>query len=186
MSRKSVMEGDSAPLEELVADVVFRPQEEHRRLKSRFLAKIADNPLIDVETVSLDEVRRIVGGTQISKFWNQPGFREWFLNTGEYQERLETLFSLALDAAQDILLNQDPKGQSARAAMVKTMAELAGKLRPPKEKTPDMSEAMKKLVAGMDMAQLSVFLEKNGQTLSLEASKGQSSLPPEITVDKSN
>lgn len=182
----------STPLEDLVEEVVFRPLEEHRRLKSRFLSRIADNPLVDSSTLSLADVQRILGTNTVSKYWNLPGFQEWFLNTGEYQERLEGLFSLALDAAQDILLNQDPKAQSSRAAMVRTMAELAGKMRP-KDNGSAAGAAMAKLIASMDQAQLSMFLSKSGMNLQLEMGRGPGQLEmgkgePEkaipISVDK--
>jgi hypothetical protein len=179
------MDGGMASLEALVEEIVFRPSEEHRRLKSRFLARIADNPLIEPSEASLSDVQRILGSTTVGKHWNQPGFREWFLNTGEYQERMEELFSLALDAARDILLSQDPKSQGARASMIKTMAELAGKLKPrqPQLDSGASSATMAKLVASMDQAQLSVFLNKNGQSVQLDASKGMNATPTEVPSD---
>ena len=90
---------------------------------------------------------------------------------------------MALDAAEDILLNQDPKAQASRAAMVKTMAELAGKLKP-KGKEMSAADEMRKIIAGMDMAQLSILLGKNGNTMQLNASKSpEKAIPAEIIVD---
>lgn len=183
MSRKSVMDSDGAPLGDLVEEVVFRPLEEHRRLKSKFLARIADNPMVDTSTVTLADAQRILGTNTVGKYWNLPGFQEWFLNTGEYQERLEGLFALALDAAQDILMNQDPKAQSSRAAMVRTMAELAGKMRP-KDTGSAAAAAMARMIGSMDQAQLSVFLSKSGVNFQLDAGSNADAIPAQIVVDK--
>tara|TARA_R110000868_G_scaffold272607_2_gene531840 strand:- start:405 stop:962 length:558 start_codon:yes stop_codon:yes gene_type:complete len=183
MSRKSVMDSNGTPLEDLVEEVVFRPLEEHRKLKSRFLSRIADNPLVDSSSISLAEVQRILGTATVGKYWNLPGFQEWFLNTGEYQERLESLFALALDAAQDILMNQDPKAQSSRAAMVRTMAELAGKMRP-KDTGSSAAAAMARMIGMMDQAQLSAFLSKSGVDLLGEAAANRDAIPAQIIIDK--
>jgi hypothetical protein len=179
MSRKSLMDTEST-IEALVEDVVFRPTEEHRKLKSRFLSRIADNPLVDASEMGLHDIQAIIGTSSLGKHWNAPGFRDWFLNVGEYQERMEELFSLALDAARDILVSQDPKSQGARASMVKTMAELAGKMKPKKDEGAAAAVAAR-LIASMDQAQLSMYLSKNGVNMQLTGGTPPS---PAIVLDK--
>jgi len=125
---------------------------------------------IDKSTLNPEIIRQYAPGAPIQKWWPVQGFREWFLNVDEQRQKLEYLFDLALDAARDIITNDDPKTQSARVQMIKSVAELANKL--PQRNLPQ-SGGMSKIIEGMDKAELALLLEKNGVKLDLKASKSK-------------
>jgi 2-oxo-4-hydroxy-4-carboxy--5-ureidoimidazoline (OHCU) decarboxylase len=70
----------------------------------------------------------LTASAALAAWWVKPGFKDWFLSTSVTEERVDFLLHLALSAAEAILTNDDPRGQSARVAMIKTVAEMAGKL----------------------------------------------------------
>lgn len=171
----------ASELESLACDVLYQPTDRERQLKASFWLKVAENPMLDASHISLDTVRHVLNKEIDSTVWARPGFKEWFCNKDEHRERLEYLFSLALDAAEQILMNQEPKAQSARVNMVKTIAELASKV-PGKGPGNTPTDKMLKAVNGMDKAQLELFLQREGVNMKLSASKDVHTGQPIITV----
>ena len=153
-----------------LSEFTFEPTDAQRRLKVRFWASMNDVPLNDKNEVNPDLIRKQTGTSPIVRWWADQGFREWFLNIDEQRQKLEYLFDLALDAARDIILNDDPKRQSARVQMIKSIAELANKL-PQRNVAP--KNGITQAIEGMDKAELAMFLEKNGVKLEINASKNQ-------------
>jgi|APGre2960657373_1045057.scaffolds.fasta_scaffold90968_2 hypothetical protein len=163
--RKSSTPGDV--LQAVVAEVIFHPTEAQRKLKATLLAKLADNPLTDLSSLSLAEVQDITGSAVVQKWWSVPGFSDWLLDKNENRAKLEYLFSLALEAAEQVLMNTDPKAQSSRVAMIKTLAELAGKM--PKAQTAAKQGANTiEAIASMDRTQLIEFLASRGLSATTE------------------
>lgn len=111
------------------AEVPFHPTEAQSRIRAKFWARVADNPLLDVQSISLAQAQQLTQSAALATWWNKSGFREWFLSATVVDERLDYLLHLALASAEDILLNTDPKAQSARVQMVKIVAEMAGRLK---------------------------------------------------------
>lgn len=146
-------------LQAATSELVFIPTPSQRQVKARLITKLVDNPLLDAASLTLSEAEQITNSAQLKDWWGRPGFKEWFLDQNEYRQRLEYLFSLALDAAEEILLSTDPRSQSARVSMVKLLAELANKV--PRETIKYADDAISK----MDKAQIEAFLEKNGVSL---------------------
>ena len=144
-----------------VPELIFIPTPSQRQVKARLITKLTDNPLTDLASITLAEAQQLTGSSQLKDWWGRPGFKEWFLDQNEYRQRLEYLFSLALDAAEEILLSTDPKAQGARVAMIKLLAELSNKV--PKESAAKYRDES---IAKMDRAELEAFLEKNGITVS--------------------
>lgn len=156
----------------LSEEVLHQPTDKEKRLKASFWKRIANQPLFDIQNLSYEQVRSIIGTDALKASWSQPGFKAWFCNREEYRERLEYLFELAMDAAEDILKNVDPKAQSARVNMVKTISELAGKLQKGNA-TQNATALINGTIGQMDKAQLELYLQKNGVNLHLSAQKNE-------------
>lgn len=169
--RKSSLPDElKAPLERLSEELIYQPTDQDKRLKAQFWLKAADNPFITPDSITIDDVRNILNREISGSTWARPGFKEWFVNKDESRQRLEYLFNLALDAAEQIIMNTDPKAQSARVNMIKVIADLGGKN--PRIAGPSAGQsAIAGAIAGMDKAQLDLFLQKNGVNLKLSASK---------------
>jgi hypothetical protein len=159
-------------LEAAVADLLFKPTPRERNWKARLWVRLADNPMLDASMVTADDAVDLCGSTDVRRQWSKPGFREWLLNQDEHRERLEYLFGLALDAAEDILLNTDPKAQSARVNVIKVLSELAGKF----PRNQPAKSGLERAIEGMDRAALGLYLEKQGVGMTVQATK-QVTLP---------
>jgi hypothetical protein len=134
----------------------FSPSADQRKIKARFWTLMQSAPFgTRPEKMGPEEIIRKVRAPALANWWKVPGFKDWFLNHTEHQERLEYLFDLALNAAEDILCNTDPKAQSARVNMVKTIAELARKM-PTKQQT----VVLDREVANMSEDQLREFIAR--------------------------
>jgi len=136
--------------------LIFTPSTKQRKLKSRLWVRLNENPVTDLTNVGRDYVESIVGES-LKKWWSEPGFTDWLFNKMEQRERLEYLFELALDAAEEILTSDDPRSNSAKVAMVGKIAELAAK-------TPSKSDGEKfkdEFIQQMNRAQIEEFIKKN-------------------------
>jgi len=123
--RNTVSDADISKLEVIKDAVVFLPSPAQRRAKARFQAR-SEGMITRSANTSAQSVSSITGEPGVIKWWAVPGFREWFFNEQETKERLEYLFMLALDAAEEVLLNPEANA-SAKVNMIKVLAILAGK-----------------------------------------------------------
>lgn len=178
--RESSLKAAAGALDTLLEDALYDPTNDDRRLKGVFLTLANGNPLLDPATLTLQDAERLLGKRLLNR--EKPGFAAWFLNRDEGRQRLEYLFALALNAAEDILMNVDPKAQGARVSMVRTISELAGKM-PSKLAAPelDIKQAVKQ-IGTMDKVQLQAFIEKNGQRQAMQLS-GQNEVAGPIALD---
>lgn len=111
---------------ELLQDLTFLPGPEQRKVKSAFWTIQADSPMVP-GSVSLDSALIITSDNRLRKWWTIPGFSDWFANKEEFRQRIEYLAHLALDTAEDILL--DPKANAnARVSMAKLVIEAANRM----------------------------------------------------------
>lgn len=135
-------------------EVVFIPTPNQRAIKARFWKR--------VEHVSPKEITKAlavqVSGPGITRWWDSPGFREWFSNREEAAERLEYLYMLALDTAEELLLNPDAQA-SAKVNLIKILAQLAGK--EPQKEVKFADEAIGK----MSREQLEQYIRTNAPKL---------------------
>jgi hypothetical protein len=182
--RESSLKPAADQLDSLADQVLYSPTNEDRKLKAAFLALVDGNPLIDPSNLPMLEVERILHRKLPNK--DSPGYAAWFLNKDENRQRLEYLFQLALGAAEDIILNTDPKAQGARVNMVKVVSELASKF--PRQATgmaagPSNGGNIVTAIASMDKLQLKALLEKGGQSFEITATK---SSPNVIDVEPSD
>lgn len=144
-------------------DVAFHPTEAQSKVRAKFWARVADNPLLDVRNVSLAQAQQMTNSAALRGWWEKPGFKDWFLSATVVDERLDYLLHLALASAEDILLNTDPKAQSARVQMVKIVAEMAGRLKQgAQDPKAAAAEKKKKAIEAMGQEELVKFLQDQG------------------------
>jgi hypothetical protein len=161
-------DGDVTELAE-AAGIGFVPNRAQRALKARFWTLLANsfNPRNPHEMTNM-EIAKTVRDNRVLAWFGTPGFKDWFMNSTEHIERLEYLFDLALQAAEDVLLCDDPKAMSARVNMVRVIAELAKKM-PSRGQEQFQDEKISK----MSKAELEDFLAQQGV-------KVQSATPPKV------
>lgn len=141
-----------------LANVVFKPSDAQRQTKAKLRAALVDS-LKDPKSLTIADIVRLTGNSTVNNWNREPGFLAWITDAQEHQQKLEYLFDLALDACKDILLNTDPKAQSARINAIKLVSELLDKF--PKATKEDPNAAFSK----MDKKQLEEYLSSNGIVL---------------------
>jgi hypothetical protein len=108
-------------------DTIYKPTRRDRELKAAFWQAIVSDPFAHAgDFKDKASVEKYLGKTVYN--WNADGFHEWFFNKDEHKHKIEYLFGIALDAAEEILLNNDPKVQGARVQLIRALSELAGKV----------------------------------------------------------
>lgn len=140
---------------------LFKASKSQRAIKARFWTIISGsitgkNP----HKMTTMEIAQTVRDNRLMNWWAIPGFKDWFLNSTEHIERLEYLFSLALDAAEDVLLTDDPKAATAKVNMVKIIAELAKKM-PSKE----VNSFKDDKIAKMSKEEIEAYLAEQGVSI---------------------
>lgn len=144
--------GDIKSLEQIKDDLVFLPSPVHRRAKTKFWTRYMD---LDTGTkVNLAQALQLTGEPSLAKWWNLPGFQDWFLNKEEARERLEYLWYLGMDAIEDIFLDPDAN-HNAKVQALKIIANLAGKEPTRTEKYADES------IQKMDKDKLRAYIKKH-------------------------
>jgi len=149
-----------------VIDDTFLPNPKQRQSKSTFWAMYAENPLFSPDSISMEEAYRVTKIPSIKRWWNLPGFKDWFLNKDEYRQRLEYLAHLALDTAEEILLDRDTQA-SARVNMAKLIIEAANKMPNKYAKQQYLDETISK----MEPKQLEEYISRMTQSF-IEGPKG--------------
>jgi hypothetical protein len=148
-----------ANVSKLADSVIFSPTAMHRKWKIKFWSRFVPNPLTDVNNITIYDIDEIIRDSRISKYWGNQGFKDWFLNTDENREKLEYLFQVSLEVAEEILF--DPEANtSAKVNMVKVLAELANKF-PSKNATERFVDDE---INKMSESQLKAYLERRGVT----------------------
>lgn len=142
---------------EQMDDLLFQPSPMHQTLKAQFWARFEPSPLADEHGITLPLVQSLVNDSRLKRYWSMPGFREWFTNKDENRERLEYLWMVGLDTAEQLL--RDPLVQSGpKVNLIKLIAEVSGRLvrNAPVEKFSDAA------IDKMSETELRAFLEKKG------------------------
>jgi hypothetical protein len=141
----------------LQGELIYLPTPPQRKVKAAFWAVYNENPIMGVDKINLATVQQITGSAVVSKWWAKDGFKEWFLNKDETRQRLEYLFNLSLDTAEEILI--DPEANTnAKVQMIKLLAELTNKMPQKWKQEKFLDENIQK----MDKRQLEGFLKKHG------------------------
>lgn len=166
---KSLEKGFIRAVNEVADDLVFLPSPEQRRVKSAFWASVADNPMLDPAggTITVSQATRITGEGRLSRWWKLPGFEQWFLNKDEFRQRVEYLANLALDVAEEILLDRSAH-PSARVNMTKLIVEVANKI-PSRAAQKDENRYLDAQIAKMSRDELAEFIDKNTKFLGISS-----------------
>jgi hypothetical protein len=143
-------------LASVVDDLVFLPKSEQRQVKSAFWAVVADNPIHDPETITLEDMMKVTGDTRLRRWIKEPGFREWFLNKEEFRQRLEYLAHLTLDRLEKIL-SDDEGHASAQVQAAKLIIEAANRMPQKWVKETYLDDRIQK----MGKAELEQFIRRN-------------------------
>lgn len=112
---------------QVIESVVFTPSPIQRKAKAAFWYKWNEHPFGDPADITAHTASDYAGYSQVREWWADSRFKEWFLNRDEFRQRVEYLANLALDTAEEILLDPDASA-GARVSMVKLAAELASKM----------------------------------------------------------
>jgi hypothetical protein len=144
---------------EIPASVLFVPTDAMKRAKSKLRIALTDS-LMEPSSLTPARAAELTENSSIIQWNKQPGFFQWLTDAGEQRTRIEYLFELALDAAEQLLKNTDPKAQGARLNAIKVVGELASKF--PRQK--DEAGSQKQLEQ-MDRKQLEQFLQAQGVVL---------------------
>lgn len=141
----------------LIADT-FRPTDSQRKAKAALLAFLADpeTMLFDLKSLSVDRAISLTGIPALRTWWNQPGFRAWFINKEESRQKIKYLTDKALEAAVQILDDPDPRASSAKVNILKTL--LAYEAQEQTQKTHTKFD-------NMDINQLRGFLKQNAHLI---------------------
>lgn len=150
----------SEKIVELSETVIFTPTPAQKKLKAKFWARYIPSPLSDPKQLTLSEAVQVTEDNKLSKLWAQPGFQSWFANRDENRERLEYLFTLALDTAEDLLLSETTQA-SAKVNMIKVLAELANKFPNKFQQEKFVDDEINR----MSELQLKAWLERRGVSL---------------------
>lgn len=118
----------SNPIEIVVAELVYNPSEEQRKLKSAFWLRFNDAPYCDPRSITLAVAQKLVPDKRLDRWWSINGFREWFSNAEEWRERAENLAHLALNAIEQVLRSDDPKAVNAKVNAAKLVLEATSKM----------------------------------------------------------
>jgi hypothetical protein len=139
----------------LASEVLFKPTKPQQRIKARFWSRFESGPFSSSpSSITAADVSKLTGSTSISRWWGKPGFREWFLNKSENEERLQGMFETSLDSLEEILMNPEAR-PSEKISAAKLIAELSGKLNK-KSETKFADEA----INNMSEKQLKDFLAR--------------------------
>ena len=143
-------------LAKLSATALFSPTDAMAKVKARFWTKFQPGPLVGVENVSLSVVAQVTKSAALNRWWDDEGFRDWFLNRDEERERIKYLFNKGLDTIEHILDNPEANA-NAKANLIKMLAEMNGYLgKKPVEKFADTE------INAMSEQQLMGYLERKG------------------------
>lgn len=146
-------------IEVLVSDLTYIPNMEQRKVKETFWVRHNENPLCDAQNATQIDVLRVVGDPRLSRWWTQPGFKEWFRNQEEFRERAALLAHMALDAIQSILVNEDAQ-PGARINAAKLALEVSRKM--PKQTEGTFLDST---ISKMDKKQLEAYVSSKMRVL---------------------
>jgi hypothetical protein len=139
--------------------LTFKPTKGQRMLKTKFWNIVNTSFALEKtpSQMSNEEIGHIVESTSFVKYCQEPGFKDWFMNTNNMQQKLEYLFDLALDSVEEVLLSTDVKLGTAKVQILRVLAELGRKM-PSKTEDKFADDDINRMSA----SELKKFLEKNG------------------------
>lgn len=145
--------------------LTFNPTKSQRMLKAKFWNYVSTNFTLNKKPSEMtnEDIGRIVESSSFANYCAEPGFKDWFMNRHTAQQKLEYLFDLSMDAAEQVLLSDDPKTATAKVQLFRVIAELGRKM-PSKSEEKFADEDINR----MSPEELRSFLEKNGISVKQE------------------
>lgn len=133
-------------------DWEFIPSSPMREAKARFLVKLRKAAVFR-ETWTLSDLEQFTNDGRIRKWWPIKGFKDWFLDTEEFEAAAEIAAMEALAACREVMA--DPASQS-RIAAAKLAFEIAKKM--PKHQTASKGDETNVKRLSADPKRLKEFL----------------------------
>lgn len=138
------------------------PTATQREVKARFWARVAENPLIDPATLSVERIVEISGCRALARWFIDPSVEAWFRNKDSARHRIEAGVEVAVRRLVEILEDTDigPKGRVTAAAQVnaaKLLLEYAG-YAPPSRREVVFHD---KEIHNMDEKKLRAYIDSN-------------------------
>jgi hypothetical protein len=141
---------------EISESLDFVPSEAMGRTKAKLMALIADNPVFNIQDMSLDTAVAFTKERRLRQWWKQDGFQEWFKSSSEFKAEVEDLVMLSLKRLRSILNSDNEKMASAQLGAAKLLFEAANKM--PKVAPKDGKDALDK----MDSEEMEAFIKRMG------------------------
>lgn len=125
-------EGALAPVEAGGrSETPFRPTEAMCKVKARLFSRFEPSASATTPTqLTKASIVKLTGSSSVLD-WDKrhPGFMNWLTSESWFDEKLEWLDFLTLNALEDILLNADPKAASAKLQAAKMIWEIKGRIK---------------------------------------------------------
>lgn len=155
--------GNAPNLEEIREGLragIFSPNAQQKRCKTAFWSRYTPGPSTPLpENMTVAFAQELTNSASLKKWWGEPGFQAWFLNQSEAREQVEYLFDRSLEVAEE-LLNSDTAKAGEKVALIKFLAELAGKI--PKAGGNNVERFADADIDKMDENQLKAYLTRKG------------------------
>jgi len=114
-------------VERVIDDMVFAPTDAQLRVKSAFWMRMRENPTLDPDSVTAQDVAEVTRDSRVTSWWSTAGFRTWFLNSKSIEERMEYLLDRWVDSVYCILEDEDPKSFTAKINLGKLLVDITGR-----------------------------------------------------------
>jgi len=141
-----------------ISSKIYTPSNVEVRMKTSFWAKWTNHPSYIAGDIpaSVSMIVNVLGNSTIEKYWSKEGFREWFLNSDEYIQRVEYLANRALDVVEGVLAGGEGIKASDQLKAASMMMEAAGKLNKKKAEVRYLDASLDK----MDAKELEAYISK--------------------------
>lgn len=116
----------------------------------------SNNALLDPRAITLGTAIRLTNVQTLNTWWNQPGFKDWFLNKEETKQKIKYLTDKALEAAIQVLDDPDPRTASSKVNILKILMHY---------EAAEMQTKTNTRFDSMDMQQLRGFLKQNAHII---------------------
>lgn len=103
--------------------VSFRPTDKMKRAKATLITALQTGQAVQgaLGLLSVNELARLSRQPDVKHWANEPGFMVWFTDDAEAMSQLAYLRMLALEAAENVLLDPDTKSAGAKVTLIKAL-----------------------------------------------------------------
>jgi hypothetical protein len=158
VARKSVAQKH---FENIVSSLHFEATPAQRDAKSAFWLAMDENPIVDLNAISVAGIVQLVDQPKIEEWWTKAGFSSWFMNREEFRMKLESATFTAISILQDIMLDPDAN-PSARVNAAKLVIEASGKNL---SRNPVVEEVSDSKIQKMSEKELDAYVMRHAKAL---------------------